>query len=134
MSDLIGGMQQAADVLADASIDAFWRQYDLRMNAAVRQAHQRIPPEVRLRGLVSQVFLESVNAGWIDPNTYAYTAFVSCDLLSEDAILEHLAEQIEAHGILTTQDLQFANELWRQLRQLKRQPPQRKGFFGWLTG
>lgn len=133
MSELIAGMKGAADALADATIAAFWNQYDARMQQNIQQAAQRVSPELRLRGLIVQAFSESVAAGWVDINTYAYQTFVHCDLLSIPDVLEYLAEQVAENGMLTTHDLQIANQLFRLDRERRRQP-KRKGWFSWLVG
>lgn len=124
MSELMAGMKGAADALADATIAAFWNQYDARMQQNIQQAGQRISPEIKLRGMLVQAFSESVAAGWIDPSTYAYQTFVHCDLLSIPEVLEFLAEQVAENGMLTTHDLQIANELFRLDRERKRQKKQ----------
>ncbi len=133
MSELIAGMKGAADALADATIAAFWNQYDARMQQQISQAKQRVSPELRLRGLIVQAFSDSVASGWIDVDTYAYQTFIHCDLLSIPEVLEFLAGQVAENGILTTHDLQIANELFRLDRERRRQP-KRKGWLSWLVG
>lgn len=91
-------------------------------------------PTLELRALLNQVLVESVNAGWVDPSTYAYTAYVHCDLLSIEPILDYLSEQVAENGMLTTRDLQFAYEMFRELQRQKRQPPKKKGWLSWLVG
>ena len=128
MSDLTDGMRQAADVLADASIKAFWDEYDRRMSEAVRSAGLRISPETRLKGLLNQALIDSVQSGWIDVNTFAYQSFVHSDPLSVPEVFEFLLERLELNGVLTTTDLTFANEIGRQVRARQRQPPKRSWF------
>lgn len=92
-----------------------------------------VNPELRLRALLLDVLVQSVQEGWIDINTYAYVSFMNSGAFDIDEVFEYLAEQAAAMGRLTTASLQRANEIFRAVRERRRQP-KRKGWLSWLMG
>ncbi len=89
---------------------------------------------MKLRALLSQTLLESVQAGWIDLNTYAYSAFVHSDPLSVREVFEFLIDRVSEFGVLTTTDIAVAVELGRQVKIQAKAPKVKRGLFGWLAG
>lgn len=67
--------------------------------------------------MLNQLLVQSVQQGWIDINTYAYQQFVYADMLSIPEVLDFVADIAGEQEVLTTHDLELANELYRQIRQ-----------------
>lgn len=125
------GVQKAADSLVETTIAAFWKRFDQGIAEKIANAQIKVNPEIKLKSLILNILVQSVEDGWIDVNTYAYVAFMHSSPIDIDRVFEFLAERVAEFGRLTTTDLAIANEIARQVRSERRQPKRR--WFSWLS-